>query len=174
VCYPEVRLSITFILKRETTGSNNAAARGGAVMALVKCEDCGQEIGEKSKQCIYCGSPNSYKQKKNVHIDGPLVIAIKAIFIFLIICFIYLLYTNWKIIEDCYGWHGQYNALTAAFMTFLSWMLQIFGLGFSPSQEISCKELGSPNLVLLSRLVFFGLVGGGVLIRIAKKMGFKY
>jgi magnesium-transporting ATPase (P-type) len=136
-------------------------------MALIKCEDCGQEVSEKSKRCIHCGSPNSHKlQITNASIFRLLL---KAIFVTLIICFIYLLYANWQHIEDCHVGQEQYNTLSAAALVFLSLILQIFG-----SDLEMCKGLGSPSLVLLSRIVFFGMVGGGVVIRIAKKMGFSY
>lgn len=26
-------------------------------MALIKCSECGKEISDKSKKCIYCGNP---------------------------------------------------------------------------------------------------------------------
>ena len=38
-------------------------------MALIKCPECGREISDKSKQCIYCGYPleecNSNNKDKN-------------------------------------------------------------------------------------------------------------
>lgn len=34
-------------------------------MALIKCEDCGKEISDKSDKCIHCGCPISNKVNSN-------------------------------------------------------------------------------------------------------------
>lgn len=38
-------------------------------MALIKCPECGKEISDASKQCIYCGFPLE-KEDKNIFQDG--------------------------------------------------------------------------------------------------------
>lgn len=35
-------------------------------MALIKCEECGKEVSDKSEQCIHCGNPFSKKEKNNI------------------------------------------------------------------------------------------------------------
>lgn len=38
-------------------------------MALIKCEDCGKEISDKSKACIHCGCPINLVQEKENNKD---------------------------------------------------------------------------------------------------------
>ena len=39
-------------------------------MALIKCEDCGKEISDKSDKCIHCGCPVGQKKPASVKIKS--------------------------------------------------------------------------------------------------------
>lgn len=38
-------------------------------MALIKCEDCGKEISDKTPACIHCGCPIEIAEKDNDHVN---------------------------------------------------------------------------------------------------------
>ena len=38
-------------------------------MALIKCEECGKQISDRSKACIHCGCP--LEEKKEEKVEEP-------------------------------------------------------------------------------------------------------
>ena len=38
-------------------------------MTMIRCEDCGKEISDKSTECVYCGCPTKYSNKPENVID---------------------------------------------------------------------------------------------------------
>ena len=96
-------------------------------MALIKCSECGKEISDKSKKCIYCGAKfrKSHINKKRI---TKSIFTIMSIILLIIVCiFCILLLGNLKIIglylSSCGTPMSEYTLFNI--IIFISILLQI-------------------------------------------------
>lgn len=61
-------------------------------MALIKCEECGKEISDKSKKCPNCGAPNKIQIKK----DNFTIAILVPIFLLLFLASMFIIHVSIK------------------------------------------------------------------------------
>lgn len=120
-------------------------------MALINCSECGNKQSRNAKICPNCGNPNTA-----VAIKQGFATLVSLVGLIWIICSVYLIYTNWIILVDCYIGKPK---IGLAVLSVLVPLLQIFGQSNAPIIS-SCTQLSDENLITISRIAIgtFGLI----------------
>lgn len=136
-------------------------------MSLINCKECSLTISDKADKCPHCGAPNDILiesiKKTKIANTGEKFNLLRAIcFLIGVPLFIYLLYTNYNILEIC-GEKSKY-LINKILMSIVTIPLQAFEFGIY--QLTPCQ---TNNTVFLNRL-FLGIVGATITIRVINEM----